>query len=75
MHNARRLAKEIYARVPLFPRSLFLDGADVSIEDSDETKGSYQGIMVRILYSPAELIEVSIGMSRVLRNNGHVPKV
>jgi hypothetical protein len=76
MHNARRLTKEIYATVPLFPRSLFLDGADVSIEGGDETKGSYQGIMVRILCSSGpQWIEVSIGMSRVLCNNSHVPKV
>jgi hypothetical protein len=62
MHNARRLAKDIYARIPLFPRPLFLDGADVRIEGSDQTKGTYQGQMVRILSPLWRHIEVSAGM-------------
>ena len=59
MHNARRLGKEIYARIPLFPQSLFLNGADVSIVDGDQTKGRYQGERVKILSTPWTLIEVS----------------
>jgi hypothetical protein len=78
MDNARQLAKEIYVRTPLFPRSLFLNKADVSIEGGDRNKGKYQGEMVKILRSPSHFIGVSAGIACVLRNdahNGHIPKV
>jgi hypothetical protein len=60
--NARRLAREIYARIPLFPRCLFLDAADVSIEGGDKTKGKYQAKTVKILQSYWPMIEVSSGI-------------
>ena len=75
MDNTRQLAKEIYARIPLFPRPLFLNGADVSIEDGDQTKGKYQGEIVKILSTSWPSIEVSAGILHVWRNNGHAPTV
>ena len=74
MHNARRLAKDIYARIPLFPRSFFLNGADVSIEGGHETEGKYQGKRVKILGISWDYIEVSARISLVLQNNGNIPK-
>jgi hypothetical protein len=74
MDNARRLAKAIYARTPLFPRSLFLNKADVSIEGGDKTQGKYQGKTVKILPFGMPYIEVSAGIACVLRNDGHIPK-
>ena len=75
MDNARRLAKEIYARTPLFPRSLFLNKADVTIEGGDKTKGKYQGKTVKIMHSPSPIVEVSAGIACVIRNDAHIPKV
>jgi hypothetical protein len=75
MDNARRLAKEIYARTPLFPQSLFLNKANVSIEGGDKTERKYQGKMVKILRSPLAIVEVSAGIACVLRNDCHIPKV
>ncbi|KIL54588.1 hypothetical protein M378DRAFT_174158 [Amanita muscaria Koide BX008] len=42
-HNATRLAVAIYGRVPVLPRSFFLNGAGLARD-----KGTYQGIAVRI---------------------------
>ena len=75
IHNARRLAKEIYARIPLIPQSFFLNGADVSIEGGDGTKGKYQGTRVKILtFSWPSMVEVSAGIPRVLPNKRSCPE-
>jgi hypothetical protein len=65
--DARRLAKKIYARTLLFPRSLFLNNADVRM-------GKYQGKAVKILPFPMPFVEVSTGIACVLRNDGHILK-
>ncbi|KIL57463.1 hypothetical protein M378DRAFT_382520 [Amanita muscaria Koide BX008] len=44
-HNATRLALAIYGRIPLLPRSLFLDSADL-----DQKKCTYQRKVVTIWY-------------------------
>jgi hypothetical protein len=68
MHNARRLAKAVYARIPLFPQSVFLNGADVSTKGGGQTNGKYQGKMVKILPFTWRSIEVSVEIPVVLRN-------
>ena len=42
MHRALQLELEIYARVPLIPRSLFMNGLDIQI-DGEDFGGYYNG--------------------------------
>ena len=61
MLHAKQLAREIYASVPLFPRSLFLSTADINIIDKIQGtyQGTYQGKVVKVMRALWAPIEVS----------------
>lgn len=57
MRKASQLALQIYARLPLIPRTLFLNGANVVIGDKD-SEGIYNGTLasdkhkIKVLFWP-----------------------
>jgi hypothetical protein len=51
------LAVEIYARIPLFPRSLIIDVKDVTLKG--EALGTYQGNTVKIRRTRWSLVDAA----------------
>ena len=60
MHRASQLALQIYARVPLIPRSLFLNGENVEIDNDENLEGFHNGILtngkhkIKIMFWPVD---------------------
>jgi uncharacterized protein with von Willebrand factor type A (vWA) domain len=46
--HATQLGLEIYPRISLLPRSLFLNRTDIKIDTDDKRKGNYCGVAVKV---------------------------
>src|ERR1700760_1218249 len=62
-HKALQLALEIYARVPLIPRSLFMSGTDIQIDFKD-FNGLQTGTLVSVKHEMKVFLwDLSYGIS------------